>query len=184
MPFTVPTSFPELNVDFSVYPGEIARAGSDTSATESVKAVGLADRITRARRLPVLLEAHWDTPMEYLGGPGAGVANWATVVDFAPFSVPARSTGTLDVVAWCKDCESSGGVYVAVYADDLSTLVDDLTLTNTTSGTIESRTGQLTGLTPGNIVYLVCRIASSAAPTAARLYSLLVTDVDLADTDL
>lgn len=184
MPFTVPTSFPSLNVDAAVYPGEIARAGSDTSDDESATAANLADRIGRARRLPLLAEAYWDDELEDSGGPGAGVSDWGLAVDFAAFSVPSRSTGTLDVIAWCKDCESTGGVYVAVYADDLTTLIDDVTLTNTTSATTQERTGQLTGLTPDDIVYLVVRFASTAAPTTARLFGVIVADTDLTATDL
>lgn len=184
MSFTVPSAFPVLSVTHNVYPGEIARAGDDTADDESILAVVLADRIARAKRQPALVEARWAAPLEDNGGPGAGIADWALAVDFTPFVVPARSTGDLDVYAWTVDAESTGGVYVAVYADDLTTLIDSVTMASSAAATIEELTDNLTGLTPGDTVYVIARFASKANLTNAKLYGLDLVDPSLTATDL
>jgi len=152
-----------------------AGSGNDYSLHGQI----LDQRSVRCFRQPAVHMLSADDGFEDTTGPGGGTGDWLKVVRDLRFTTEEAFTGTLNVAVWCEDCESSGGVYVAVLDSTATTVQDSSTLTNTTSSTVEELTDTLTGLSASTTYTLRVRFAATDGTTTGKLYLVDVRPADL-----
>lgn len=176
MAFTVPSSWLFLDGTHNVAP-RAPIVGGKTGSYAFDALIGNHHRV-RATRMACSLSMGNADAWTNTAGPGGGVADWAS---FGKTKIETQDgfDGRLNVTVWCEDCESAGGVYVAVF-NTSSVLQASVTLTNTTSGTKQERTGSITGLSASTEYLIEVRFAANAATTpAAKLYGVLVEPREL-----
>jgi len=181
MAFTVPSEWQYLDGTHHVAPrAPIVGGKTGDYAFEAL----IADHhLVRANRMSCTLSMGNTDAWTNTAGPGGGVADWAS---FGKTKIETQDgfDGRLNVTVWCEDCESAGGVYVAVF-NTSSVLQGSVTLTNTTGGTKQERTGSITGLSANTQYLIEVRFAADtvSSPTA-KLYGVLVEPRELTSSTI
>lgn len=171
MAYTVPSEWKEIDGVHTVAPrSPIVGGDSDNSAFDAL----IQDHhLVRATRMSCALSMANTDAWTNTSGPGAGVSAWASFGK-TKIETQAGFDGTLRVTVWAKDCQSPGGVYIAVFNTG-GALQTSLTLTNSAPSVKQVLTGNLSGLSASTQYQIEVRFAAktSSSPTA-ELYGVLV----------